>query len=86
MSPIEVLNERIVVETDRYRIEGDRKLPEGGYRNALYDYINRSDEEFLFLVNVEIVALDGSGRNWNSPTLNLERRHIRLVVPKDPPE
>jgi hypothetical protein len=87
MSPIDVLNERIVVETDRYRVEGDiTLLPHEDNYDALYKYINRSDQEFLYLVNVEVAALDGSGRNFNYPALNLEIRHIRSVVPKTGPE
>ena len=86
MSPINVWNERIAVETDRYRVEGDiTLLPCEDYRNALYKYINRGDHEFLHLVNVEVVALDGSGQNWNSPSINIEIRHIRSVVSKTPP-
>ena len=86
MPPGEVRLERVVVETDRYRVEGDITLPQEGYRNSLTDYINRNDQEFLYLVNVELVALDGSGRDWNAPVLMLARRHIRLIVPAGPPE
>ena len=35
MSPIDVRNERIVVEIGLYRVEGDIRLSERGYRNAL---------------------------------------------------
>ncbi|MBN1363664.1 MAG: hypothetical protein JW976_02555 [Syntrophaceae bacterium] len=83
MLSVKVKKERIVVETDRYRIEGDIVLPPNGYANPLSNYINRDDQEFLCLENVELVALDGSGRNWTSPVLNLRRRHVRSVVPKN---
>jgi hypothetical protein len=86
MTPQDVKRKRVVVETDRYRVEGDITLPQEGYRNSLTDYINRNDQEFLYLVNVELVALDGSGRDWNTPVLMLARRHIRLIVPAGPPE
>jgi len=86
MTPQDVKRKRVVVETDRYRVEGDITLPQEGYRNSLTDYINRNDQEFLYLVNVELVALDGSGRDWNAPVLMLARRHIRLIVPAGPPE
>ena len=85
MTPQDVKCKRVVVETDRYRVEGDITLPQEGYRNSLTDYINRNDQEFLYLVNVELVALDGSGRDWNAPVLMLARRHIRLIVPAGPP-
>jgi len=86
MPAIDVRRERVVVETDSYRIEGDIALPKGSYRNALADYLNRSEQEFIYLSNVELMPLDGSGQAWSYPFLNLARRHIRLVVPLGPPE
>jgi hypothetical protein len=81
MPVVEVRHERVVVETDRYRVEGDITLPQEGYRSRLSDYLNRRDQEFIILVNVELLALDGSGRDWQTPVLMLARQHIRLVVP-----
>jgi hypothetical protein len=81
MPPGEVRLERIVVETDRYRVEGDVKLPQEGYRSRISDYINRPEQEFLTLINVELRSIDGSGRDWDTPILMLARRHIRLIVP-----
>jgi hypothetical protein len=81
MAPGEVRLERVVVETDRYRVEGDVKLPQEGYRSRISDYINRPEQEFLTLINVELRSIDGSGRDWNTPVLLLARRHIRLIVP-----
>jgi hypothetical protein len=83
MSPADMRHERIVVETDRYRVEGDITLPQEGYRSRLSDYLNRRDQEFLILTNVELLSLDGSGRDWQTPVLMLARQHIRLVVPID---
>lgn len=85
MSPIDAKPERIIVETDRYRVEGDVTLLQKGYRNALSEFLNNRDEEFIFLENVKLEALDGSGRNWESPVLMLSRRHIRAVMQKAPP-
>ena len=81
MAPGEVRLERVVVETDRYRVEGDVKLPQEGYRSRISDYINRPEQEFLTLINVELRSIDGSGRDWDTPVLMLARRHIRLIVP-----
>jgi hypothetical protein len=81
MPPGEVRLERVVVETDRYRVEGDVKLPQEGYRSRISDYINRPEQEFLTLINVELRSIDGSGRDWDTPVLMLARRHIRLIVP-----
>lgn len=82
MTPIDARNERIIVETDRFRVEGDiTLLPHEDSLDAIYKYINRSDQKFLPLANVEAVALDGSGQGWNSPSLNLEIKNIRIIVP-----
>jgi hypothetical protein len=83
MPGMDVRLERVVVETDRYRVEGHITLPQEGYRSRLSDYLNRKDQEFLILVDAILNALDGSGRDWSSPVLMLARRHIRLVVPID---
>lgn len=85
MSPITVQTERIVIETDRYRVEADIKLLRGNYQNSLIEYLNHREEEFLFLTNVDLVALDGSGRDWSTPVLFLAKRHIRSVVMKKNP-
>ena len=81
MPPGELRLERVVVETDRYRVEGDVRLPQEGYRSRISDYINRPEQEFLTLINVELRSIDGSGRDWDTPILMLARRHIRLIVP-----
>jgi len=81
MPPGELRLERVVVETDRYRVEGDVRLPQESYRSRISDYINRPEQEFLTLINVELRSIDGSGRDWDTPVLMLARRHIRLIVP-----
>ena len=69
------------METDRYRIEGKLTLPREGYRSRLSDHINRREQEFFTFQDVQITALDGSGREWSAPVLMLARRHIRMIVP-----
>ena len=78
---VDVRRERVVVETDRYRVEGMLTLPREGYRSRLSDHINRRDQEFFTIQDASLVSLDGSGRDWDAPVLMLARRHIRLVVP-----
>jgi hypothetical protein len=78
---VENRQERVVVETDRYRIEGMMTLPREGYRSRVSDHVNRRDQEFFTIIDADLTALDGSGRDWKAPVLMLARRHIRLVVP-----
>ncbi len=73
--------EHVVVETDRYRVEGQLTLPREGYRSRLSDHINRRDQEFFTIVNARLTPLEGSGQEWSSSVLMLARRHIRLIVP-----
>ncbi len=80
---VEVRQENVVVETDRYRVEGKLTLPAEGYRSRLSDQINRRDQEFFTITDAQLVSLDGSGRDWSTPVLMLARRHIRLIVPVD---
>ena len=37
----------MVVETDRYRVEGMMTLAREGYRSRLSDHVNRRDQEFF---------------------------------------
>jgi uncharacterized protein DUF6812 len=78
---VDVRRESVVVETDRYRVEGKLTLPREGYRSRLSDHINRRDHEFFTIQDASLTALDGSGRDWEASVLMLARRHIRLIVP-----
>jgi hypothetical protein len=81
MPPVDVRRERVVVETDRYRVEGMLTLPREGYRSRLSDHINRRDQEFFTIQDADVTSLDSSGRDWQAPVLMLARRHIHLIVP-----
>jgi hypothetical protein len=78
---VENRRERVVVETDRYRVEGYMTLPREGHRSRVSDHVNRRDTEFFTLVDCELVPLDGSSPSWKAPVLMLALRHIRLIVP-----
>ena len=69
--------ERVVVETERYRLTGTVRLPAEGYRSRLTDHLNAGEHEFLALTDVEIVSLDGSSRpSTQHEYVALGRRHI----------
>jgi hypothetical protein len=78
---MELRQERVVVETDRYRVEGNLTLPREGYRSRVSDHVNRRDQEFFTVQDARMTALDGSGGEWDAPVVMLARRHVRLVVP-----
>ena len=78
---MDLRQEQVVVETDRYRVEGQLTMPREGYRSRLSDHINRRDQEFFTVQSATITPLDGSGEPWEAAVLLLARRHIRLVIP-----
>jgi hypothetical protein len=72
--------EAVVIETERYRVEGTMTLPSEGYRSRLSDHVNRRDQQFFTLQDAKLTPLDG-GDSWEAPVLMLAARHIRLIVP-----
>lgn len=76
-------DERIIIETNRYRLTGMLRLPRDGYRSRLTDYLNASEREFLPLTDVEIERLDGTPAPTHRPFLALSIRHIVLAMPAD---
>jgi hypothetical protein len=76
--------ERVVVETERYRLTGTVRLPAEGYRSRLTDHLNAGEHEFLALTDVEVVSLDEPSR---PPThhayVALGRRHIVFATSAD---
>lgn len=67
--------ERILVETARYRLTGTLRLAADGYGSRLTDRLNASEREFIALTDVEIVPLDG-GTPTHRPFVALGRRHV----------
>jgi hypothetical protein len=78
---VDLRQEQVVLETDRYRVEGKLTLPKEGYRSRLSDHLNRRDQEFLSVIDAKLTALDGSGYTWSAPFIMLARRHVRLILP-----
>jgi uncharacterized protein DUF6812 len=79
---VEHRDERILVETDRYRITGVLRLPRDGYRSRLTDYLNSSDRAFVALTDAEIAPLDG-GEAQRRPFLAVSLQHVVLAMPLD---
>lgn len=76
--------ERIVVETARYRLTGTVRLPVEGYQSRLTDHLNAGEREFVALTDVEIVPLEPAG---SAPARHgyvaLGRRHIVFATSAD---
>jgi hypothetical protein len=72
--------EHVVVETDRYRIEGKLTLPREGYRSRLSDYVNQRDREFFALNDAVVTALDAPEQIRTASVLMVARSHVRIVA------
>jgi hypothetical protein len=75
--------ERIRVETERQRIEGDLTLARDGYRSRVSDVLNASERDFITLTEATVEPLEGGPRELH-PFLTLARRHIVFVVAASP--
>ena len=73
--------EQVIVETDRYRIEGKLTLPREGYRSRLSDYVNQRDRDFFAFQDATLTPLSGDGETRVVPFLMIARRHVVMVTP-----
>lgn len=80
---MDLRTEHVLVETDRWRIEGDLTLPREGFRSRLSDFVNQRDREFFSIRNARLIALDRPGESKDVPFVKVASRHIRLIVPAD---
>jgi uncharacterized protein DUF6812 len=74
-------HELVVLETDRYRIEGKLTLPREGYRSRLSDHVNTPDRDFFAIQDAKVTNLDAPEHSYETPFMMVARRHIRLVAP-----
>ena len=77
---MDLRHEAIVLETDRYRIEGKLTLPREGYRSRLSDYVNQRDREFFAINEATLTALDAPDEVRSASFVMVARRHIRMVT------
>jgi hypothetical protein len=82
---VDLRREQVVVEVERYRIQGALHLPAEGYRSRLSDYMNQRETEFLPMTECTITTVD-SGQEQEVPFLLVARRHVRLISPVDAAE
>ena len=82
---MDLRREQVVVEIERYRIQGALHLPAEGYRSRLSDYMNQRETEFLPMTDCTITTLDNE-QERSVPFLLVARRHVRLIAPLDASE
>ena len=79
---MDLRRQQVVVEIERYRIQGALHLPAEGYRSRLSDYMNQRETEFLPMTACTITTLE-TGQEREVPFLLVARRHVRLISPVD---
>lgn len=84
MASIDHRRERIRIETERHRIEGEITLARDGYRSRVSDVLNASERDFLTLTDVTVTALP-DGPAESHPYVTIARRHIVFAVGAEPP-
>jgi hypothetical protein len=77
---MDLREEQVVLETDRYRIVGTLTLPREGYRSRLSDYVNQRDREFFAVSDVTITSLDDTESTRKASFIMVARRHVTLVA------
>jgi hypothetical protein len=71
--------ERVRIETERHRIEGDITLAKEGYRSRVSDVLNAAERDFITLTDVTVAPLDGGPMELHA-YLSIARRHIVFAV------
>jgi hypothetical protein len=77
---VDLREEQVVLETDRYRISGTLTLPREGYRSRLSDYVNQRDREFFTLSDATVTELDAPDQTRQTSFLMVGRSHVRLIA------
>jgi hypothetical protein len=77
---LDLREEQVVLETDRYRIAGTLTMPREGYRSRLSDYVNQRDREFFTVSEVTITELDTPENSRRAPFVMVGRSHVRLIA------
>jgi len=77
---MDLREEQVVLETDRYRIVGTLTLPREGYRSRLSDYVNQRDREFFAVSDATVTSLDDTESTRKATFIMVARRHVTLVA------
>ena len=73
--------ERVLLETSRYRIEGEVMLPPEGYKSRLSDHLNDPTHEFLIVLDALLTPLDDPDGVYRSGVVMLQRARIDVILP-----
>jgi hypothetical protein len=76
--------QRVIIETDRYRIVGSLRMPTDGYRSRVTDFLNTTDRDFVPITDVVVEPLSANGEPpLQRQFVAVARRHIVLAMVVD---
>ena len=75
--------ERVLLETGRYRIEGEVMLPPEGYKSRLSDHLNDPQHEFLIVLDAKLTPFDNPEGAYRSGVVMLQRARIDVILPAE---
>lgn len=76
---MEKREQRVRIETSRFRVTGTMTFPAGGYRSRLSDSLNAPEREFFSLTDATVEPL-GGGEPEQHPFVAVGRRHVVLAA------
>jgi hypothetical protein len=74
----EVKRQRVVLETERYRITGDVTLPAEGFHGRLSDMLNREGINFIAVSNAVVRSLNGEEPELHG-FIAVARDHVQIA-------
>jgi hypothetical protein len=83
MADMDRKRERVVLETGRYRVEGEVLLPPAGYKSRLSDHLNEPERDFLIVLDAVLTPFDNPDGAYRSGVVMLQRARIDVVLPAD---
>ena len=78
---VERKRERVILETARYRIDGEIMLPPEGYKSRLSDHLNEPQREFLIVLDATLTPFEDPERRFRSGVLMVQRTRIEVIFP-----
>lgn len=75
-------HERVLIETDRHRIQGVLTLSRDGYRSRVSDFLNASERDFISLTEATVELIDRPGHGTQHPFLAVSRHAIVICIPE----
>ena len=73
--------ERVILETARYRVDGEIMLPPEGYKSRLSDHLNEPQREFLIVLDASLTPFEDPDSRFRSAVLMVQRARIEVIFP-----